>query len=73
MGKHADAYMDCPYYVRDDGAKLICEGITDDMMTVQQVFDTRQTMLEYRKRNCVKCWRECPVKKLNDLKWGYEA
>ena len=72
MAKREDKNVECPYYRKDDGTRLICEGITADMETINLVFPNRKALLTYRKTKCIRCWKECPIKKLNDQKWNYE-
>jgi hypothetical protein len=72
MAKHVDKNVECPYYRKDDGLRLICEGITRDMETINLVFPDRESLLYYRRNKCSRCWKECAIKKLIDKKWNYE-
>ena len=72
MSKKVDKNVECPYYRKDDGQRLICEGITSDMETVNLVFPDRKALLTYRRNKCSRCWKECAIKKLIDQKWNYE-
>ena len=72
MSKKVDKNVGCPYYRKDDGQRLICEGITSDMDTINLVFPDRKALLTYRKNKCSRCWKECALKKIIDQKWSYE-
>ena len=73
MAKRVDKNAECPYYRKDDGIRLICEGITSEMDTINLVFPNRKALLTYRRENCCRCWKECAIKKLIDKKWNYEG
>ena len=72
MAKKVDKNVECPYYRKDDGIRLICEGITTEMDTVNLVFPNRKALLTYRRTKCSRCWKDCAIKKLIDQKWNYE-
>jgi hypothetical protein len=60
----------CPYYHKDVDIRLVCDGITQDMTTVNLIFPSREKLLQHRRQHCSRCWDECPVKKAIDLKSG---
>jgi len=63
--------VNCTYYRRDEGIRLICEGATESMLSTNQVFPDRKALLEHRGKFCVKCPDGCPHKwMLDTVKYG---
>jgi hypothetical protein len=58
----------CPYYRFDHDVRLVCEGITQDMNTINLVFPDRERLLQHRREQCSRCWEDCPIKGLVDRK-----
>lgn len=71
MGK-VDKNVECPYYLRDEGAKICCEGIAQTK-GVNLIFNTREQALLYRRDHCIRDWKGCPIAQDVNQKWGYEA
>ena len=62
----------CPYYRKDNGIRLVCEGIIQDMVSVNMIFHDRKSLLAHRGRYCVRCYENCPIKQMVDAKYGNE-
>lgn len=65
--------INCPYYIKDVDIRLVCEGFTEGMQTVNNTFPDREALLEHRREQCMKHWKECPIKLANDIKNGREG
>ena len=60
--------VQCPYYRFDIDVRLVCEGITQDVSTINLIFPDREKLLKHRREQCSRCWEECPIKLLVDRK-----
>lgn len=59
----------CPYYKKDDGVKICCEGIEGESSTVQIVFASANARRDYQKLKCCRDYGTCLIAKMNDRKW----
>ena len=66
-----DKNVECPYYHKDEGAKICCEGIAKTK-GVHLIFGTREEALVYRRDLCIRDWKNCPIARNLNEKWGYE-
>lgn len=71
MGK-VDKNVNCPYYLKDEGIRLSCEGVKGATAT-NLVFPTKKLMMEYRRAHCIRCWKECPIAQALNKVWEYEV
>ena len=53
-------YVKCPYYRKEDGVKLCCEGIVEGTH-INQIFPTKQARANFERRHCKSAWEKCPV------------
>ena len=67
--KHAK----CPYYIRTDGNRICCEGVSEDEgeNTVNLVFESPVKLREYKQRYCndIKGCHACLLYGMLDRKW----
>lgn len=70
--KSEDHLIQCPYYRKNTGQILFCEGL-EDGMTLHLAFDTHAHMIRFKGRFCRKdSYADCPIAGCLDRKWGYD-
>lgn len=68
MSSYIAKYVLCPYYRKEDGVKICCEGIDDDG-TIHVVFASLQKRKDYQTEKCCKNFSRCIVAAMLDRKW----
>lgn len=58
----------CPYYKKEDGVKIACEGFDDDS-SIHIIFLSAKKRRIYQLRRCCYDYKKCPIAKMNDEKW----
>ena len=58
----------CPFYKKDDGVKICCEGI-DDKTSVHIVFPSSKDRRSYQLLKCCQNYNTCLVAAMNNKKW----
>lgn len=71
---YLQAYVRCPYYLRDDGkTKLHCEGFVDDSK-IELVFPNKQARRQYINDHCCGDFAQCMVcKAISEAKYCDDA
>ena len=68
MSNYMAKNVKCPYYVKEDGAKIHCEGVEEGTY-IHQVFASPDMRRNYQTDICCDEYDTCPIAKMNDLKW----
>lgn len=50
----------CPYYKREEGVKISCEGVEDNTI-IQLVHRSNKGRLEYQRFFCCEHYNTCPI------------
>lgn len=58
----------CPFYKKEDGVRICCEGI-EESFSVHVVFASSQGRLAYQKKKCCRDYNACPIAAINFKKW----
>lgn len=53
-----DSFATCPFYQRESGYRLICEGITENASNIT-VFPNKSDMNKHKAKFCRKCYGDC--------------
>jgi hypothetical protein len=61
---------ECSYYRADKDIRLICAGVTEDMRSINLVFNDREKLLKYRRMHCNRNCDGCFLKEALDKKMG---
>jgi hypothetical protein len=61
---------ECTYYRADKDIRLICAGATEDMRSVNLVFNDREKLLKYRRMHCNRNCDGCFLKDALDKIFG---
>ena len=61
---------ECTYYRADKDIRLICAGATEDMRSVNLVFNNREKLLKYRRMHCNRNCDGCFLKDALDKIFG---
>ena len=61
---------ECTYYRADKDIRLICAGATEDMRSVNLVFNDREKLLKYRRMHCNRNCDGCFLKDALDRQLG---
>ena len=71
--KQEDHLVQCPYYKTHTSQVIYCEGL-EDGMAIHMAFATHPQLINYKGRFCRRnTYNQCPLAKLLNQKWGYEA
>ena len=62
-------HVRCPYYIKDEGVKIRCEGIDEDSTTIHLVFPSAKARKDYQWKKCCRDYGTCLIAKMNDRKW----
>lgn len=74
MSKRVARYVKCPFYHKQDGAKIICEGVSNNS-TLHLAFPDPMARARYMRDHCdsVKACQSCLVHKILYEKWGMRS
>lgn len=64
-----DVDSKCPYFMRSDKKKIVCEGICNDSV-ISNEFKTVVSRDCHKAKYCNKLNNDCLVKRMLDQKWG---
>lgn len=71
--KYEDHLVKCPYYKTNASQVIHCEGL-EEGMAMHMAFAKRSQLIDYKGRYCRRHgWANCPLAKVLNQKWGYEA
>lgn len=62
----------CPYYIKEDGTKIHCEGVEDETY-IHLVFKSPSIRRDYQLDVCCNDYNFCPIAKINNKKWEDEG
>lgn len=67
-------YVKCPYYKREQGQKIFCEGISDET-SIHLAFDAnaKPGMKQYEKCYCKGDYNKCPIAQMLNRMYDYET
>lgn len=67
-------YVKCPYYKREQGQKICCEGVTEGS-SIHLAFDANvhPGMKDYEKTFCKGDYNKCPIAQMLNRRHNYEA
>ena len=68
MSSYIAKYVLCPYYHKEEGPKICCEGV-EDGTSVHLVFSSPRQRKEYQVEKCCKDYSKCRVAATLDRKW----
>lgn len=62
MSNFKDKYVKCPFYLRQDGTKIYCDGFEEGTY-IHLSFKTTALMNFYKSRNChsISGCKKCPI------------
>ena len=58
----------CPYYIKEDGAKIHCES-GEEGITMHLVFVSPGLRLNYQRDVCCRDYSICPIAQINNKRW----
>lgn len=59
----------CPYYKKDDGVKICCEGVEDSDSSLHIVFPSTGKRIEYQREKCCRDYNLCLIAAMNNRKY----
>lgn len=59
----------CPFYHREDEVGIYCEGVNDES-TIKLLYPSREAKGRYRRENCSKSYKKCPIAVMLYQKYG---
>lgn len=69
MTHYESPYVKCPYYHRNNGNMICCEGV-DETTTLNLTFTSKKRINEYVNTYCNCDYKQCRVHKMLDEKWS---
>lgn len=72
MSSYIAKDVQCPYYKKDDGVKICCEGIEEESSSVHIVFPSAHKRVEYQRQKCCRDYNTCLIAAMNNKKWEEE-
>lgn len=61
----------CPYYIKEDGSKIHCEGYEEGTY-IHLVFPSPSSRRDYQIDVCCYDYNECPIADMLNKKWEEE-
>lgn len=61
----------CPYYSKEEGVKIHCEGVEDGTY-IHLVFASPDIRRDYQLKKCCSDYNNCLIAAMNNRKWGME-
>lgn len=71
MSNYMAKNVRCPYYVKEDGAKIHCEGVEEGTY-IHLVFASPGMRRNYQTDVCCDEFDTCPIAEMNNKKWEDE-
>ena len=71
MSSYIAKYVLCPYYHKEEGVKICCEGV-EDGTSIHVVFSSSRQRKDYQFEKCCKNYSQCRVAAMLDQKWEDE-
>lgn len=71
MGTYISSYALCPFYHKEDGQKLYCEGVVDGT-SIHLAFGSARVCREYKGEFCRAHYKECRIARMLYQKWEEE-
>lgn len=59
----------CPYYKKDEGVKVCCEGVGEESSSLYIVFPSPRKRIEYQRQKCCGDYNTCLVAAMNNRKY----
>lgn len=63
MQKYVSKYVVCPFYHKEDGVKILCEGFCEATTSLQSTFRCREDLRLHKKKYCeaMNGFKKCPL------------
>ena len=73
MSKRVSKNVKCPFYLKHDGGKITCEGLSDNN-TIHLVFGTPAERAKFMRTHCfsIQDCHTCLLHKMLYEKWGMD-
>ena len=68
MSRYDDVDAKCPFYQRSSEKRIVCEGIMENSVTVQE-FNKKSDKKSHRNNYCDNKYSECKMFKILDRKY----
>lgn len=68
MSSYMAKDVKCPYYLKEEGVKIHCEGVEDNTY-IHLVFASAKIRRDYQLNKCCNNYNRCLIAAMNNRKW----